>query len=150
MRPRLKKIKKSIIFAKEIPESKNVKTLKVTLLLLLLLPLTARAQGGESAFNFLRLPYSSRASALGGSNISVVDDDLSLSMHNPALLINVADKTVKNEFASKNVADAVKNILVNKDGIAANRINAIGHGVGDIFSEPAWNRVGICTIDESE
>ena len=27
---------------------------------------------------------------------------------------------------------------------------AIGHGVGDIFSEPAWNRVGICTIDESE
>ena len=51
---------------------------------------------------------------------------------------------------SQRRADAVKNILVNKYGIAANRINAIGHGVGDIFSEPAWNRVGICTIDESE
>ena len=45
--------------------------------------------------------------------------------------------------------EAVKNILVNKYGIAAGRINAIGHGVGDIFSEPAWNRVGICTIDEA-
>ena len=42
-----------------------------------------------------------------------------------------------------------KNILVNKYGIAAGRINTIGHGVGDIFSEPAWNRVGICTIDEA-
>ena len=50
---------------------------------------------------------------------------------------------------SQRRADAVKNILVNKYGIAAGRINAIGHGVGDIFSEPVWNRVGICTIDEA-
>ena len=49
---------------------------------------------------------------------------------------------------SQRRADAVKNVLVDKYGIAASRINAIGHGVGDIFSEPAWNRVGICTIDE--
>ena len=49
---------------------------------------------------------------------------------------------------SQRRADAVKNILVDKYGIAADRINAIGHGVGDIFSVPAWNRVGICTIDE--
>jgi outer membrane protein OmpA-like peptidoglycan-associated protein len=50
---------------------------------------------------------------------------------------------------SQRRADAVKDILVNKYGIAAVRINAIGHGVGDIFSNPAWNRVGICTIDET-
>ena len=49
---------------------------------------------------------------------------------------------------SQRRADAVKTVLVDKYGIAASRINAIGHGVGDIFSEPAWNRVGICTIDE--
>ena len=49
---------------------------------------------------------------------------------------------------SQRRADAVKDILVKKYGISADRINAIGHGVGDIFSEPAWNRVGICTIDE--
>ena len=50
---------------------------------------------------------------------------------------------------SQRRADAVKNLLVSKYGIPASRINAIGHGVGDIFSEPAWNRVGICTIDET-
>ena len=49
---------------------------------------------------------------------------------------------------SQRRADAVKNLLVSKYGIEADRINAIGHGVGDIFSEPAWNRVGICTIEE--
>ena len=49
---------------------------------------------------------------------------------------------------SQRRADAVKNILVDKYGIAADRINAIGHGVGDVFSVPAWDRVGICTIDE--
>ena len=114
MRPRLKKIKKSIIFAKEISESKNVKTLKATLLLLLLLPLTAKAQGGESAFNFLRLPYSSRVAALGGSNISVVDDDLSLSMHNPALLINAADKTVDLSFMTYMSGSKVAGAAFNK------------------------------------
>ena len=51
---------------------------------------------------------------------------------------------------SQRRADAVKAILVDKYGIEASRINAIGHGVGDIFSEPAWNRVGICTIDEAK
>lgn len=54
-----------------------------------------------------------------------------------------------NQQLSQRRADAVKKILVDKYGIAATRINAVGHGVGEIFSEPAWNRVGICTIDES-
>ena len=51
---------------------------------------------------------------------------------------------------SQRRADAVKSVLVDKYGIAASRINTIGHGIGDIFSEPAWNRVGICTIDETK
>ena len=51
---------------------------------------------------------------------------------------------------SQRRADAVKSILVDKYGIAATRINTVGHGIGDIFSEPAWNRVGICTIDEAK
>lgn len=47
-------------------------------------------------------------------------------------------------------AEAVKTILVNKYKIAANRITAEGQGVGNMFSEPDWNRVSICTIDESK
>lgn len=91
-----------------------MKTLKATLFLILLLPLTAKAQGGESAFNFLRLPYSSRAAALGGSNISIVDDDLSLSMHNPALLINAADKTIDLSFMTYMSGSKVAGAAFNK------------------------------------
>lgn len=46
-------------------------------------------------------------------------------------------------------ADAVKNMLINKYKIAASRIVSEGQGIGDMFSEPDWNRVSIATIDEA-
>lgn len=70
----------------------------IILNILLLLPITIFAQGGEYTFNFLRLPYSSHAAALGGNNISLIDDDISLAMHNPALLVNASDKTIDLSF----------------------------------------------------
>lgn len=45
-------------------------------------------------------------------------------------------------------AEAVKKMLVNKYRIAEDRISAEGQGVGDMFDEPDWNRVSICTINE--
>lgn len=45
-------------------------------------------------------------------------------------------------------AQAVMKILVNKYRINSSRIKAEGQGVGDMFSEPDWNRVSICTIVE--
>ena len=45
-------------------------------------------------------------------------------------------------------AEAVKTILVKKYRIAADRVTAEGQGVGDMFTEPDWNRVSICTIEE--
>jgi outer membrane protein OmpA-like peptidoglycan-associated protein len=47
-------------------------------------------------------------------------------------------------------AEAVKSILVNKYKIASSRISAEGQGVGNMFSEPDWNRVSICTLEESK
>lgn len=44
-------------------------------------------------------------------------------------------------------AEAVKSLLVNKYHINASRITAEGQGVGNMFSEPDWNRVSICTLD---
>ena len=52
------------------------------------------AQESETTFNFLRLPVSAHASALGGDNITITDDDASLGFHNPALTANVSDKTI--------------------------------------------------------
>jgi OOP family OmpA-OmpF porin len=45
-------------------------------------------------------------------------------------------------------AESVKNCLVKKYKINASRIEAAGNGIGDMFSEPSWNRVSICTIDQ--
>lgn len=45
-------------------------------------------------------------------------------------------------------AEAVKKMLTSKYGISATRITAEGQGIGDMFTEPSWNRVSICTIEE--
>ena len=71
-----------------------MKYLHIFFYILILLPFLATAQDTGNAFTILRLPYSSRAAALGGTNISVIDDDITLAHHNPALLANVSDKTV--------------------------------------------------------
>lgn len=55
-----------------------------------------------------------------------------------------------NERIAKARAEAVKDILVKRYRINASRIDAQGNGVGDMFSEPDWNRVSICTIDDKE
>ena len=43
-------------------------------------------------------------------------------------------------------AASVKDMLVNKYGIDAKRINAKGQGVSNMFDELSWNRVSICEI----
>lgn len=53
-----------------------------------------------------------------------------------------------NARIAKQRAESVKNMLVSRYKIAANRITAEGQGVGNMFEEPDWNRVSICTIDE--
>ncbi len=55
-----------------------------------------------------------------------------------------------NARIAKQRAESVKNSLVSKYKIAASRISADGQGVGEMFSEPDWNRVSICTIEENE
>lgn len=53
-----------------------------------------------------------------------------------------------NARIAKARAEAVKNMLVTKYKIEASRITAEGNGVGDMFSEPDWNRVSIATIKD--
>jgi len=43
-------------------------------------------------------------------------------------------------------AASVKDMLVNKYGIAASRIKAEGQGISNMFDELSWNRVSICEI----
>ena len=52
------------------------------------------AQDSQTGYNFLRLPVSAHAAALGNDNISIIEDDPSLMFHNPALLSSVSDKSL--------------------------------------------------------
>ena len=56
------------------------------------------AQESQTAYNFLRLPVSAHVAALGGDNITIVEDDATLIFHNPALINEVSDRTVNLNF----------------------------------------------------
>ena len=58
------------------------------------LGVTAEAQESNSVFNFMELPVSAHSTALGGHNISLIEDDATLVFANPALLSSVSDKTI--------------------------------------------------------
>ncbi|WP_424785036.1 type IX secretion system protein PorQ [Prevotella pallens] len=54
-----------------------------------------QAQDSQTEYNFLRLPISAHAAALGGDNITIIEDDPSLMFSNPALAASVSDMTVE-------------------------------------------------------
>lgn len=74
------------------------------------------AQDADAAFQFLQLPSSSHAAALGGDNTSIIEDDVTLAYHNPALLANVSGSTLSFNYMSylqrTHVASAAYNMLV--------------------------------------
>ena len=53
-----------------------------------------QAQDSQTEYNFLRFPNSAHAAALGGNNITIIEDDPSLMFSNPALAASVSDMTV--------------------------------------------------------
>ncbi len=55
-----------------------------------------------------------------------------------------------NEKLAAARAESVKNSLIKKYGIAADRIDAQGEGIGHMFDEESWNRVSICTIENPQ
>ncbi|MBR6962664.1 MAG: type IX secretion system protein PorQ [Prevotella sp.] len=70
----------------------------IFLLLTICCTLGSHAQDSQTAYNFLRLPMSAHAAALGGDNISLIEDDAALMFNNPALLGSVSDKTIGLNF----------------------------------------------------
>jgi len=63
-------------------------------LFFMLISVLTWAQDSQTGYNFLRLPVSAHAAALGSDNISIIEDDPSLMFHNPALLSSVSDKSL--------------------------------------------------------
>lgn len=65
-----------------------------------------KAQGGNTAYEFLKVPISAHSAALGG-NVSIIEDDATLMFDNPSLLSNVSDKTLNLDFTSY-IASSIK------------------------------------------
>ncbi len=57
-----------------------------------------QAQERASVYHFLQFPQSTHTTALGGQNISAVDDDAAAALNNPALFSAVSDKTLALNF----------------------------------------------------
>ena len=67
-------------------------------LLLTLIVIACYSQESQTAYNFLRVPISAHAAALGGDNVTIIEDDPSLAFSNPALLSSVSDKSINLNF----------------------------------------------------
>lgn len=111
----------------------------VSFLLATLFSLAFFAQESAAVFNFLRLPFSAHAAALGGNNISLVDDDVALAYHNPALLINVSDKTLNLNYmtyiADSKVAGAMFNKVFGERSVGAVAARYVDYGSFDGYDE---------------
>ena len=99
---------------------------------LALLATSIQAQDGRTVYNFLRLPVSAHGAALGGNNITLVEDDESMIFHNPSLLSNVSDKTIlinyMNYMAGVNTASAAFNKVIKERASVAFSGQYINYG----------------------
>lgn len=106
---------------------------KTTIILALaMLATMTLAQESQTGYNFLRLPVSAHAAALGGDNITLIEDDATLIFNNPALLSSVSDKTIglnyMNYMAGANTASASFNRVVKERASVAATAQFIDYG----------------------
>jgi hypothetical protein len=107
--------------------------------------------GGNNTFEFLNLPAAARAAALGGNHISVLDNDINLSLQNPAVL----NREMKNSlsfnyapyFADINFGYAVYGFEVKKAGMLSAGMQFIQYGDFDQTDETG-NKTGVFSAAE--
>lgn len=101
-------------------------------LLLTIFAICADGQESQTEYNFLRLPVSAHAAALGGDNITIIEDDPSLGFSNPALAASVSDKTIglnyMNYMSGSNVLSASYTATLKKRGTIAGTAQYINYG----------------------
>lgn len=90
---------------------------------------TIYAQNGEKVYRFLNLPTSTHVNALGGNNVSLVDNDISLVFHNPALLGDEMNMNVNINYMSY-IADIGAGSAI--FGKSINEISSFGVGMNYI------------------
>lgn len=94
--------------------------------------MTGWAEDSQRVMTFLKIPTSAHASALGGDNISIIEDDATLALSNPALLSSVSHKTVSfgymNYMSGVNMGTAGYTHVVNDKTTVGGSIQYINYG----------------------
>ena len=97
-----------------------------------LLVVVSNAQVGKSAFDFLNLPVSSHANSLGGNNISIIEEDVSMVRYNPALLGPEMDMIIDLNYmrymAATNSAGAMFAKAAGDRGAWSTGLQYVGYG----------------------
>lgn len=65
---------------------------------LLSLPMSVRGEGSSSAYHFLDIPTSAHVMALGGNNLCIIGEDVSLTDQNPALIGPEIEKQIEANY----------------------------------------------------
>jgi len=123
----------------------RIMRIAVIIALTLLIPMVASAQkGGESTYSFLGLTNSARVAALGGEAVSLMDDDINLVFHNPALLTpgmhNNLNLNYVNYFSGVNFGYASYGYQREGIGSFAAGMHYVNYGVFDRTDELGENQ----------
>ena len=109
------------------------------------------AQESQTEYNFLRLPVSAHAAALGGDNITIIEDDPALMFFNPALASSVSDKTIglsyMNYMSGANYMGASYTKALGEKGTIAGGVQYMNYGK---MKEYDQNNTQIGTFNASE
>lgn len=88
--------------------------------------------GGNNTFEFLNLPISARVAGLGGNNISARDNDLNITLTNPALLTDSMSNNMAlsyvNYFADVNYGYAAYAKKIKNHGVVSGGIQYLDYG----------------------
>ncbi len=66
----------------------------ILIITLLTISIQLFSQAGNGVYQFLDLPVSSRLAALGGTNVSLYDNDINLAFQNPAMLTTETNQVI--------------------------------------------------------
>ena len=109
------------------------------------------AQESQTEYNLLRLPVSAHAAALGGDNITIIEDDPALMFSNPALASSVSDKTIglsyMNYMSGANYMGASYTKALGEKGTIAGGVQYMNYGK---MKEYDQNNTQIGTFNASE
>jgi hypothetical protein len=107
--------------------------------------------GGDNSYEFLNLTHSALVSSLGGVNVSVFNDDVNMTYHNPALLNNNMDKSLAlnfvNYFAGINYGFAMYSRSLNSSESIAGGITYLNYG-SFTETDPSGNITGVFSASE--